>query len=392
MSLTSIIFLLYFLHDLWLIPEAHERAWAIRFGVFLPVALWLFPLMWSRAYARLFSFAMLAFGFSVNAIVFWIAAVSGTHAGYFIYSSYAVMFVVLGPFIARMSVITQVIYTLGTVALYATFDWFYGHASSETFAFIAASLLSLGGIGAIVAWIQERDARQSFLQRRTIKRQMSALDREKQMSDALLLNVLPPKIAERLKREHRAIADRFPEVTVLFADLVGFTKMSERLSPQDLVRRLNDVFSSFDDLADELGLEKIKTIGDAYMVVGGLSLESDHVEKIAQMALRVRETIERMAGTGEDRLSIRVGIHTGLVVGGVIGKRKFAYDVWGDTVNTASRMESHAEPGTIQVSERTFEKLKDGFLLEERGEIEVKGKGKMRTFYLLGRREAPPKA
>jgi class 3 adenylate cyclase len=173
---------------------------------------------------------------------------------------------------------------------------------------------------------------------------------------------------------------------VLFADIVGFTKMSERVTPVELVDRLNRMFSSFDDLADKLKLEKIKTIGDAYMVAGGLhSHEYDHAQTIAEMALGMQRRASQFGVEFGEPLSIRIGIHTGPVVAGVIGKRKFIYDVWGDTVNTASRMESHGEPGMIHVTDETRSLLKEMYELEARGEISVKGKGVMRTWFLIGR-------
>jgi class 3 adenylate cyclase len=188
-----------------------------------------------------------------------------------------------------------------------------------------------------------------------------------------------------LKRGQRPIADGFPRVSVLFADIVGFTKMSERVTPVELVDRLNRMFSSFDDLADKLKLEKIKTIGDAYMVAGGLhSHEYDHAQTIAEMALGMQRRASEFGREFGEDLSIRIGIHSGPVVAGVIGKRKFIYDVWGDTVNTASRMESHGEPGTIHVTDETRALLKDLYVLTARGEINVKGKGLMRTWFLVG--------
>jgi len=204
-------------------------------------------------------------------------------------------------------------------------------------------------------------------------------------SEQLLLNVLPIPIAERLKRGERTIADHHPTATVLFADIVGFTQLSSGLAPTRLVAILNEVFSAFDHLADRHGLEKIKTIGDAYMVVGGLpEARADHAAAVARMALDMREAIAQVtAGTG---LEVRIGLHTGEVVAGVIGVRKFTYDLWGDTVNTASRMESHGAPGQIQLSEAAAQALGEQFECEARGEIEVKGKGPMRTFWLRGPR------
>ena len=213
-----------------------------------------------------------------------------------------------------------------------------------------------------------------------------ALRNEQEQSDRLLLNILPQLIAERLKEEQSTIADSFDEVTVLFADLVGFTELASRLSPTQLVELLNQIFSAFDELSQGYGLEKIKTIGDAYMVVGGLPKpRRDHAEAIAQMALDMQKIISHFNTQNNQALSIRIGINTGPVVAGVIGIKKFSYDLWGDTVNTASRMESQGKANRIQVTEETYKRLKDKFVLEDRGEIPVKGKGKMQTYFLIGK-------
>lgn len=215
------------------------------------------------------------------------------------------------------------------------------------------------------------------------------LDEQHQRSERLLLNILPEPIAERLKGEEKSIADGFTEVTVLFADIVGFTVLSSNLPPEEIVSVLNVLFSRFDAITEEHGLEKIKTIGDAYMLAGGMPIPSDdHAAAVASAALAMQSAItdfNEWSPYGAE-LNVRIGIHSGPVVAGVIGTTKFAYDVWGDSVNIASRMESHSVPGRIQVSERTRELLGDDFLCEPRGEIEVKGKGRMKTFYLLGQR------
>ncbi len=214
---------------------------------------------------------------------------------------------------------------------------------------------------------------------------LKQLEAERARSDALLLNVLPASIADRLKNGESVIADSFPEVTILFADIVGFTNLSTMISPQEIVFLLNEIFSAFDRTASDLGLEKIKTIGDCYMVVGGLpEPKKDHAEAVAKMALIMLRTIEKLNIDYKTSLRLRIGINTGPVVAGVIGRSKFIYDLWGDAVNTASRMESHSKPDAIQVSASTFELLKGRFQLEFRGEIEVKGKGKMHTWWLLG--------
>jgi class 3 adenylate cyclase len=328
---------------------------------------------------------MLFFGLTTNVVVVFVGARAPT-AGFFIYTSYSVLFVVLGPFIAKMNVLTQTIYTLLTCALFVIVERTVVHGPTEVFLSITATILALGGVGAVAAWQLEAQSRDAFLQRGIIRDQYTALDVEKGKSDALLLNILPAQVAERLKADGESIADGFAQVTVLFSDIVGFTKMSDRLSPAELVRRLNAIFSAFDALADRFGVEKIKTIGDAYMVAGGLPHRTeDHAEAIAEMAIEMRAALEGLKGTLGEAISIRIGIHTGPVVAGVIGKKKFIYDIWGDTVNTASRMESHALPGTIQVSEETYKLLGPKFALTPRGEIDVKGKGMMKTWFLDGR-------
>ena len=218
---------------------------------------------------------------------------------------------------------------------------------------------------------------------------------EQKVSERLLLNVLPQSIAKRLKGRTEItatsfpeiIADSFPEVTVLFADIVGFTKFSEGLSAEVLVDVLNDIFTRFDSIADSRGLEKIKTIGDSYMAAAGLPVPvADHMVRAAHMALDMMEVMDRFNEQSLYKLRVRIGINTGAVVAGVIGKRKFLYDLWGDVVNTASRMESHGVSGRIQVTDSTRQRLDEPFMFEERGDIEIKGKGEMHTWFLNGRK------
>ncbi len=223
-----------------------------------------------------------------------------------------------------------------------------------------------------------------------LAREHSALEREQAKSERLLLNVLPESVAARLKEREGIIADDFPAVTVLFADLVGFTPLSERLSASELVSLLDRVFARWDALAAEYGVEKIKTIGDAYMAAAGIPLpRDDHAEAIARMALSMGPEVARCSTEIGEPLEVRIGIDTGPVVAGVIGQAKFIYDLWGDTVNTASRMESHAPPGTIQVTERAYERLRGSFELRRRGAVEVKGKGEMDCYLLIRPRAEP---
>ncbi len=228
------------------------------------------------------------------------------------------------------------------------------------------------------------------------KRLYDQVVEEQKMSERLLVNVLPYSIAERLKNRPEVatdsfaevVADSFQNVTVLFADIVGFTEFSEGLSAEVLVDVLNDIFTRFDKIAENRGLEKIKTIGDAYMAAAGLPIPRiDHTERAAHMALDMLEEMEHFNRQSLHQLRVRVGINSGAVVAGVIGRNKFHYDLWGDVVNTASRMESHGVSGRIQVTDSTRQQLSEPFILEDRGVINVKGKGDMRTWFLNGRTE-----
>jgi len=211
------------------------------------------------------------------------------------------------------------------------------------------------------------------------------LKHEQEMTEKLLLNILPESVAERLKNGESSIADSFDEVTVLFADIVKFSEMSVGMSPEKLVERLNDIFLAFDILTESHGLEKIKTIGDAYMLVGGMpSPRPDHVKAVANIALDMQQSIHQMNVENGTELSIRIGIHTGSVVAGVIGKHKFSYDLWGDAVNVASRMDSHGLPDHIQISETVYQRIKDDFMIDTRDPINVKGQGIMQTYFLRG--------
>ena len=222
---------------------------------------------------------------------------------------------------------------------------------------------------------------------RARERALAELGVERAKSERLLLNVLPESIAARLKESDEVIAEGFDSATVLFADIVGFTPLAQELEPAATVALLDRVFAGWDGLAESQGLEKIKTIGDAYMVAGGLPQpRPDHAEAIAEMALAMGAEVERGAAEAGLPLQVRIGIDSGPVVAGVIGRAKFSYDLWGDTVNTASRMESHGLPGEVQVTERVYQRLRERYELRQRGTIEVKGKGPMTTYLLLGRR------
>jgi len=234
---------------------------------------------------------------------------------------------------------------------------------------LIGSLVSMGVIMSSVAGIAERA--------------QTALEIEHRKSEALLNNVLPTAIAGRLKNSPATIADSFPEASVLFADIVDFTPLAVSMSPAKIVGLLDGVFSLFDELVDKYDLEKIKTVGDAYMVAAGIPFpRPDHAESIANLALDMRTSLDAYNAQTGVPIRLRLGISSGVVVAGVIGKRRFLYDLWGDTVNTASRMESHSLPGEIQLSEDAANLLSAKFVVEERGMVDIKGKGPMKTFWL----------
>ena len=221
-----------------------------------------------------------------------------------------------------------------------------------------------------------------------IKAMQRAIEAEKRRTEEVLLNVLPRSIVERLKSSPAVIADDARDATILFCDIAGFTQLSRRLSPEKLISSLNIVFSEFDHLVGFYELEKIKTIGDAYMIASGVPVQrDDHAEVMADLALEMIQCVARLNDILDTPIEIRIGIESGPVVAGVIGKKKFAYDLWGESVNTAARMESHGVVGEIQVGPNTYELLKDRFVFENRGEIEVKGIGMLEAYLLKNRKE-----
>jgi len=230
---------------------------------------------------------------------------------------------------------------------------------------------------------------EASLERKHLRDQEQALmrqiERERQKSDNLLLNIMPESIARRLKAGEQVIANTHDAVTVMFTDIVNFTNLSNHISAQDLVQRLNAIVSKFDELAVRHGVEKIKTIGDGVMLVCGLPLPNEnHARTMAKLALRLQEEICKFSLFEQAPLELRIGIHSGPVVAGVIGSQKLSYDLWGATVNVASRMESQGVHGRIQVSEATWRLIKDEFLFEERGRIDVRGMGEMTSYFLIG--------
>lgn len=250
-----------------------------------------------------------------------------------------------------------------------------GGSDFLTFFLLVNTLGAFAIVGAIVSLF--------YLQ---IDRTERMLQREYRRSEELLKNILPATVAARLKDSSQTIADSFTDVTLLFADIVGFTRLANTLSPHELVDLLNQVFSRFDSLVEQHGLEKIKTIGDEYMLAAGIpEARADHAHAVAEVALKMLDAIEMLNREYRYRLSLRIGIHSGDVVAGVIGSRKFSYDVWGDTVNIASRMQSQGVSDRIQVTETTYGLLKNDFQFARRGTLSVRGKGRMPTWFLVAK-------
>ncbi|MDT4915564.1 MAG: adenylate cyclase [Pseudonocardiales bacterium] len=250
--------------------------------------------------------------------------------------------------------------------------------------------------GLLVCCVLSALSRDAYRRERVIDKQQQVIEAERERSDALLRNVLPDQVADRLKNSDEPIADFFPEVTVLFADIVGFTGLATRLPPRELVAMLGDVFSRLDTLTAARGAEKIKTIGDAYMAVAGVpEPRADHVETMADLALDMRDAIAGMEQHTGLAVVCRFGLATGPAVAGVIGQQRFAYDLWGNTVNLAARMESHGVAGRIQVTAEVHERLTSTHILEARGSVDIKGAGRMETWFLEGRaasEQAAPEA
>lgn len=355
--------------DLWL-----------RYGVFIPVLLVGFVLTFVRWYPRVWEWEIAAVLFiSMPLWVFYVSRMR-TMPPDFGYVGLILMTVFAYTLVRPRFPIVLLVTSVG-IAVYVPYAVVAVQVSGVKFALAIFFLISFGGLGAVAGYRMDRSSRLLFLRQRQ-------LHRERQRSDALLLNILPEAIVDRLKRRSAdgRLAEALDEVSVLFADAVGFTQQAEKTTPDELVEALDGLFRRFDELADRYGLEKIKTVGDAYMAVAGAPVPmSNHAEAAAEMALAVlRESAEARWPSG-DPVVMRIGMATGPAVAGVIGHRKFAYDLWGDTVNLASRLESHGEPGRILVSEELARRLEGRYALGPPRVVDLKGKGPTRVRLLLGR-------
>jgi len=280
-------------------------------------------------------------------------------------------------------------------ALSGGFDYYLGDSLSSTQLKVPTQTtvfffaLNFAAVSTIVFLLLRYSASEKQKAQAHLEEAHRLLQIEQDRSENLLLNILPGPIAERLKNSNQTIADGFADVSVMFVDIVSFTRVAEGLSPQQVFAMLNRIFSSFDELAEKYGLEKIKTIGDAYMVAGGLNDQCiDYSDALVDMALEMRDLLQRDFQINQMRLEVRIGIGTGPVVAGVVGKKKFIYDLWGDTVNIASRITSEGVPGMVQVDEATYRRVRNRFAFHEPQVIHLKGKGNMTVYRAIGRKAA----
>lgn len=379
--LAIILYLTFAWLDRALAPSDYLGLWRIRFGLGMPALVLAFGSTFVPPLRIYFQPIAVVALFLAGAGIVEMTAIAPPHVASIYYVGLILVMIYVYAFVRLRFVLA----TLVGMAIIAHYEYTaLNRLVLDDYVLLANNLflLSASAIGLAASYQLETFQRRGFLRAR-------ALRVESEKAERLLMNLLPTSVARRLIDREIPIADGYSEVTILFADIVGFTEMSSRMLPRDTVRMLNDFFLECDSLADKYGIEKIKTVGDAYMAVSGLpDYRDDHAEAMADMAL---EMVGRLGGFNEERhlnLEVRVGINTGPVVAGVIGRKRFLFDVWGDAVNVASRLEAHGIRNGIQVSEHTYYRLRPHFELEARGQVEIAGRAPMETYVLLGRRPA----
>lgn len=372
--------------DVWGVPLSRNAVWTIRFSIVCPVILTTLVCTWlpraEKFLQALYSAATVTTGLGITAMLI---VAKPSEPGYVFYYAGIIVVLMFADCLARIQFFYAAPCNLLILFAYEVVAIVWQHAlrsPTDRYAFVNNNffLLTAIFIGLTSCYFLESHTRKDFLQQR-------ALNAEKKKVEDLLLNILPSEVAEQLRRGAGTIAEQLDSVSILFADLVGFTSLSASMPPQKMVQLLNQLFSRFDVLLDRYQLEKIKTIGDCYMVAAGVpSMRRDHAQVLVRFALDVCECMSAGSPLEGHKCAVRVGVSSGRVIAGVIGQRKFSYDVWGDTVNVASRMESHGVVGRVQISRETYELVKDDFLCECRGQIAIKGKGSMETFVVIGPR------
>ncbi len=385
-----LVYALFGILDVWLLPLSYRQAWLIR-GIVAVCLLGALLFSFTRHYRAHIALVTSVSLFAVNAgLIAIIALARPTETNAVSYVAGLMITVVLAYVQANLfwyaTATNWLIFGLYLVVVFGTLGGEQDPQRTQTYVALTFFLFTMMVVGTGVGYFVELANRRDFLQQRLIDHQRREAEDLRAESERLLLNILPEPIAERLKHGE-LIADYFEAATVMFSDMVNFTPLSSTLPPRQIVELLNKAFSTFDQLAEKYGLEKIKTIGDSYMVVGGVPVpRPDHAEALADMALEMQAMMERLRRDGLGNVQLRIGMNSGPVVAGVIGLKKFIYDLWGDTVNSASRMESHGVADRVQCTAATYELLKDRYDFEDRGVIHVKGKGDMHVYLLVGKK------
>jgi class 3 adenylate cyclase len=368
--------------DPWIVPEVVSQAWTIR-GMILGLCVILMLLTRTRLFARAHQAIILSLPLLGGLGILIMIALAG-ETGRLLYYVGLILAIIWTLLFADLQFLIAAAACVYLIAGYEVIAVFISPLPlpvvvNNTFFLVGALVMS-----ASAGYTIKRAARVNF-------HQSLVIERERHKSEALLLNILPKEITEILKSGSGTIAQRYEQASILFADIVGFTSLSALMGAEETVEFLNRAFSYFDSLVEKYDLEKIRTIGDNYMAAAGVPRPCpDHARSLALMALEMRAYAESARDPAPGKLQLRIGINTGSVVAGVIGHKKFQYDIWGDTVNIASRMESQGLPGQIQITQTTYELIKDDFLCDHRGRLQIKGVGAMETYLLVGRRKTSP--
>ncbi len=380
----------YWALDYFAAPQTWPKLWLIRLGIIITL-LW-FPFILKRAILRRY---FLWISTVASLIVSWgvclMYAISQPDEAVYHFYYVGLIITMLGaPAVFGLFFRQATVLGLGTLVVYGWIALGVHRLLLSPVGrvnFLVSCFFLIGSlcIGMTSGFFNERQQRRDFLQECVIEQQRAEAERLRHQADRLLLNILPSEVAQTLKQSSQIIAEDFAQASVLFADIVNFTVLSSRMAPAQVVKMLNEVFSHFDELTEDYGLEKIKTIGDCYMVAAGVPRPRyDHAQALANLALDIQAFSKNYTLDGEP-LGFRIGINSGPVTAGVIGRKKFIYDLWGDVVNTASRMESHGQSGQIQITQATYDLIHQQFNCQCCGELSIKGKGRMTVYWLLGK-------
>jgi class 3 adenylate cyclase len=386
-----ILYGLFGILDYYAMPRTHQTAWMLR-AVVEPLIVVLYLATYKQAWLKHMFWLINLWMLGMNITILVMIAVAQQSELAFTFYPIGLMLVLISGYVASghlgyaslqgwLATISYII--VGVLEQHLLM----GNSTLYKFFILNFFIFGSNAIGMMLGYTLERTNRLAFLQRLIIEQQNREAEELRAESERLLLNILPAPVAERLKRGE-TVADYYENTAILFADIENFTPFSAEKSPGEIVDLLNQIFSAFDQLTEKYRLEKIKTIGDAYMVVSGVPVpRSDYLEALVELAFEMQRKMESFRQEKLCDFNLRIGINAGPVVAGIIGFMKFSYDLWGDTVNVASRMESFGLPGKIQVTEDVYQKLKQKYHFEERGKIPIKGRGEMFVYFLTGEKE-----